>query len=305
MPSTQEFRKRIKSVNNTRTITRAMEMVASVKMQKAVRNILEARTYVQTAWNLIELFKAKKPADLKHPFLRSKPVGKTAVILISSDRGLCGSFNSDILKKMAQFQAGFSSEADDNEELMSENYDVVAVGKFSSKICRKLGLNMVAEFSGFENEIGYEDTTPVTKLIIDNYLDKVYGRIIIVYSHFISSLSQTPVSKQILPVESNHIDNLEIWESKSPEFLDVEFKFEPDIKTLLDQVLPQFIRMQIYGAILESNASEHSARMVAMKNATDSAGDIISDLTLTYNTVRQDNITREIAEISGAAEAMS
>lgn len=295
MPSTQEFRKRIKSVNNTRTITRAMEMVASVKMQKAVRNILEARTYIQTAWNVIELFKQKKPADFKHSFLRSQPVGKTAVILISSDRGLCGSFNSDVLKKIL----AYSSE---NEK---SDLDIIAVGKFSVKICQKLKLNMVAEFSGFENEIDYEEITPVAKLVMDDYLAKKYGKIVVIYSHFVSSLAQTPVVKQILPVEPEHIDNPEIWEEKAPEFWNVEYVFEPDIKTMLDQILPQFIRMQIFGAILESGASEQSARMVAMKNATDSAGDIISDLTLTYNTVRQDNITREIAEISGAAEAMS
>lgn len=304
MPSTQEFRKRIKSVNNTRTITRAMEMVASVKMQKAVRNILEARTYIQTAWNLLELFRVKKPSDFKHPFLRSKPIGKTAVILISSDRGLCGSFNSDVLKKMISYIRHDQQERGLGEKDRDE-LDIIAVGKFSVKIARKLGLNIVAEFDGFENDITYEDTTAVSKLVIDDYLAKKYGKVTLIYSHFVSSLNQTPVSKQILPIVEKHIDNPEIWQQKTPEFWEVDYTYEPDLSQLLAQILPQFVRMQIFGAILESNASEQSARMVAMKNATDSAADIISDLTLTYNTMRQDNITREIAEISGAAEAMN
>ena len=184
-------------------------------------------------------------------------------------------------------------------------FDLITIGKFSSKIARKLDLNIVAEFSGFENEISYEDIAPAAKLVMDEYLAKKYGKILLIYSHFVSSLNQVPVIKQVLPVEPEHIDNPEVWEQKSPEFLDVEYVFEPDIKRLLNQVLPQFIRMQLFGAILESSASEQSARMVAMKNATDNAGDLITDLTLTYNTVRQDGITREIAEISGAAEAMN
>ena len=303
MASTQEFRRRIKSVNSTRQITRAMEMVASVKMQKSVKNIIESRTYIQTAWNLMELFKAKKPAEFKHPFLRSQPIGKTAVILISSDRGLCGSFNSDILKKMIAY-CRHDQEERNLPDQQNNDIDIIAIGKFSSKVSRALGLNLVAEFAGFENEMGYDDTTAISKLVIDDYLAKKYGKVTLVYSHFVSSLNQLPVSKQILPIAEKHIDNFEVWEDKSPEFMDVEFIFEPSIEQLVNQILPQFIKMQIFGAILESNASEQSARMVAMKNATDNAGDLIDDLTLTYNTVRQDGITREIAEISGAAEAM-
>lgn len=303
MPSTQEFRRRIKSVNSTRQITRAMEMVASVKMQKSVNAITSSRAYIQTAWNLMELIKEKKPADFKHPFLRSQPVGKTAVILISSDRGLCGSFNSDILKKMISYIKHHLEEHNEAKKL-DQSLDIIAVGKYSGKIARKLNLNLSAEFEGFENDTSYEDTTAISKSVIDDYLAKKYGKVTLIYSHFISSLRQLPVAKQILPVAQKHIDNPEIWQQKSSEFNDVEYTFEPNMPRLLDTILPQFIRMQVYGAILESNASEHSARMLAMKNATDNAKDLIDDLRLTYNTIRQDNITREIAEICAGAEAM-
>jgi len=294
MPSTQEFRKRIRSVNSTRQITRAMEMVASVKMQKSVASILRARSYIQTAWNLLELLKSKKDQNFTHPFLRTRPVGKTAVVLISSDRGLCGSFNGDVLKKTIHYLS----------DQPKKEFDIVAVGKFSSNIARKLELNVVAEFAGFENDIEYSDTTPISRLVMDEYLAKTYGKIILIYSHFVSSLNQVPVVKQLLPIEPTHIDNPEIWEEKSSEFWEVEYVFEPNLNKLADQILPQLLRMQIFGAVLESNASEHSARMLAMKNATDNAKDLIDDLTLTYNTIRQDNITREIAEICAGAEAM-
>lgn len=295
MPSTQEFRRRIKSVNNIRQITRAMEMVASVKMQKSVNAILSARTYIQTAWNLMELIKEKKPADFKHPFLRSQPLGKTAVVIISSDRGLCGSYNSDILKKTVAYI---------QENSNTKDLEIIAIGKFSGKLARKLGLNLVAEFSGFETDVNYQDSTAISKLIIDEYLAKKYGKIIIIYSHFISSLRQVPIVKQILPIVPKHIDDPEIWEKKTPEFLEVEYDFEPDISKLLNTVLPQLLRMQIFGTILEANASEYSAQMLAMQNATDNAGELINDLQLTYNSIRQNSITSEIAEICAGAEAM-
>ncbi len=300
MPSTQEFRRRIKSVNSTRQITRAMEMVSSVKMQKAQKAMRNARTYIQTSWNLLELL-AKITSPDKHALLGKREIKKTGIIAITSDRGLCGSYNANVVNKTKSFaakeiQMNISSHTD---------LDLVTIGsKGSQQLAKLADGKLLAEFSGFDKEIEFDEIVPISKLMIDSYIDGTYDQVVIVYSHFESSLKQTPVVKQILPITSDHIDIPDLWIKISKEYLDVDFIYEPDADKILDMILAQFTRIQIYGALLEANASEHSARMVAMKNASDNAKDLIEDLTLTYNTIRQDNITREIAEISGAADAM-
>ncbi len=302
MASTQEFRRRIKSVNSTKQITKAMEMVASVKMQKAQKAIKEARSYIQNSWNML-LTLAKTTSPEKHPLLISRPIKKTGVIVVTSDRGLCGSYNSDILRKTVSFFKGELKSGIDAK--MVANLDLVSVGKKGSNFMKstKDG-ELIAEFTGFGKEIEFEETTPIAKLLMDGYIKGNYDQVVVIYSHFESSLKQTPVVKQILPITREHIDIPELWEAISEEKNDTEFKFEPNPDAVLDCILPQFVRMQIFGAILESNASEHSARMIAMKNATDNANELIEDLTLTYNSIRQNSITNQIAEIAGAAEAM-
>lgn len=312
MPSTQQFRKRIRSVSNTSQITRAMEMVASVKMQKAVRAILSARSYTQNAWNMLATLSGLTSA--KHSLLEKHEGGRSLLIIAGADRGLCGSYNSDLMRKTIKYQQdsrtarqslGFARDRQDS-------IDVVAAGKKAADIAKKLKLNLVAEFPSFELDVEFWESRPISKLAIDGYASKTYDRVDIIYSHFISSLKQTPVIKQILPIDRNHIDLPELWETNEADFSPsqtngvemTEYKLEPNVDAILDRIVPQFIRAVVYGLFLESNASEQSARMVAMKNATDNARDLIDDLTLTYNSIRQDSITREIAEISGAAEAM-
>ena len=302
MPSTQEFRRRIKSVNSTRQITRAMEMVSSVKMQKAQKAMRNARAYIQTSWNVLE-YLAKNTSPDRHPLLNKREIKKTGLITITSDRGLCGSYTTNIVNKTKSFIA------EENTSLVTHtvgDLDLVAIGnKGVPYLTQSSEATLLAQFGGFDNEIDFEDILPISKLLVGGYLDGTYDQVAIAYSHFESSIKQTPVIKKILPITSEHIDIPELWQKISPEYVDTEFTYEPNPDKILDTILIQFIRMQIYGAILEANASEHSARMVAMKNASDNAKDLISDLTLTYNTIRQDNITREIAEISSAAEAMS
>jgi F-type H+-transporting ATPase subunit gamma len=303
MPSTQEFRRRIKSVNSTRQITRAMEMVASVKMQKAVRAMQSTRSYIQTSWNLLELLGRVTSPD-SHPLLNQRKAQKTGLITITSDRGLCGSYNTNIINKANSYAAGNVKIGEQAE--IADNIDLVSIGqKGSGQVAKLSKSNLIAQFEGFGKEIDFEDILPVSKLMIDSYLEGRYDKVVLIYSHFESTLKQTPVAKQILPITRDHIDIPSLWEKPSENFNNVEFKFEPSPDAVLDRILIQFIKMQIYGALLEANASEHSARMFAMKNASDNAKDLINDLTLTYNTIRQDGITREIAEISGAAEAMS
>ena len=294
MPSTQEFRRRIKSVSSTRQITKAMEMIASIKMQKATKIIAQARSYIQNAWNILyRLTEKSLPKD--HPLITPREQKNVAVILITSDRGLCGSYNAEIIKKYLKF----TKEVNDTNGI-----DVISVGKVGAAYVKRYKLgNLIAEFKGFENNIAVEDIIPISKMTNEEYLNGKYDRVVIIYSHFMSSIKQIPVAKQILPITRDHIDNSDLWVSEDSSD-DTEYKFEPDAATIIDRVLRQILRTQLFGAVLEANASEHSARMVAMKNATDNATDLVDELTLIYNSIRQSNITSEIAEISGAAEAM-
>lgn len=261
------------------------------------------RSYIQTSWNLLELLgRATSPES--HPLLNQRKTKKTGLVTITSDRGLCGSYNTNIINKANSYATGNVKIGEQAE--IADNIDLVSIGqKGSGQVAKLSKSNLIAQFAGFGKEIDFEDILPVSKLMIDSYLEKKYDKVVLIYSHFESTLKQTPVAKQILPITRDHIDISSLWEKPSENFNNVEFKFEPSPDAVLDRILIQFIKMQIFGALLEANASEHSARMFAMKNASDNAKDLINDLTLTYNTIRQDGITREIAEISGAAEAMS
>jgi len=315
MASTQEFRRRIKSVNNTRQITKAMEMIASIKMQKAVKTAASLRSYVQNAWNMLELL-AKLTSPEAHPLLNPKESNRQAVILITSDRGLAGAYNSDVIRKLNSVILNEVKNPRDPSAKPQDdkNVDIIAIGKKGAEYVKRYGVgNLVAEFPALD-DIEYEQVVPIVKLAIDEYTKGNYGKVTIIYSHFVSSLKQSPVAKQVLPITTEHIDIPELWEPaiSSPAGGEdgwggsngVEYKFEPNPDAVLERILPQFTRIQVYGAMIEANASEHSARMVAMKSATDNAKNLIDELRLIYNSVRQGSITREIAEISGAAEAM-
>lgn len=305
-----------------------MEMVASVKMQKAVKSILTSRRYIQNAWNL--LARLSDQTTSTHPLLQTRDVRRVCLILVTSDRGLAGSYNADVTRKLIAYLKELNNDTipasssvipvktgildkqdpgsratgrDDKGNRGENRLDIIAIGKKGSELVRKLSpQSLIAEFPGFDTGANFEAVTPIAKIAIDGYIAKKYDQVIAIYSHFQSSIKQTPVKKQILPIAKEHIDLPDVWEQE--ETSEIEYKFEPSVDIVLERVVPQFIRAQIYGVMLEAAASEQSARMVAMKNATDNARDLIDDLTLTYNSIRQDSITREIAEISGAAEAM-
>jgi len=302
MASTQTFRRRIKSVNNTKQITKAMEMVASVKMQKAIKSITQARAYVQDSWNMfLKLAKLTLPEN--HPLLTPREIKKTAIIFITSDRGLCGSYNTEALKKLIDFVKAECQEGKPSDCM--GNCDIIAIGKKSAEFVHnyKIG-NLLAAFDGLESNISFEDIIPISRLSNGEYLKGTYDRVVVIYSHFVSSLKQIPVVKKVLPLDKDHIDLPELWEQNETGNDNLEYKIEPNPDEIIEKLLYRFLRLQVYGAVLEANASEHSARMVAMKNATDNAGNLIDDLTLTYNTIRQNGITNEIAEISAGAESM-
>lgn len=307
MPSTQEFRRRIKSVASTRQITKAMEMIASIKMQKATRQAKQTRSYTQNTWNILHLL-AQKTLEQNHPLINPGQNKKTAAIMITSDKGLCGSYNSEVIKKFIEFEKN-ECPCDSKTQACGDyigSCDVIAIGKVGAGYVNRYKVGkLIAEFKGFDNNICIEDIIPVSLLTNGEYLAGNYDRVVVIYSHFVSSLKQVPVIKQILPIIEDHLEgNIEWDKPENSAETETEFEFEPNPDEVLDGVLRQILRSQIYGAILEANASEHSARMVAMKNATDNATDLVDELKLIYNSIRQSNITSEIAEISGATEAM-
>jgi F-type H+-transporting ATPase subunit gamma len=297
------IRRRIKSVTGTRKITKAMELVAAAKMRKAVQATLGTRPYAEAAWRAVrELAEVAEPDA--HPLLR-RPAGakKTLVIYFSSDRGLCGGFNAQLLRRYAEFAGKHS-----------EEIEIVAVGRKGQDALRRRDARIIAAFSDLANEPTIAGIRSVADIAIQEFRSGRYDAVHIAYTDFRSALVQTPNIKQLLPIVRieglGDVDGV----SEAPlrqgsggrptESVVGEFLFEPSPQAVLDAMLPRLVESQIYQALLESSASEHSARMMAMRSATDAASEMIEDLTLTYNQARQAGITREIAEISSGKAAL-
>ena len=284
----KDLRKKIKSIQGTRKLTQAMQMVAASKMQKAITQTEKSRPFADLSWQIIENIKDKK-GSIEHEFLSERKVNNSFVILITSNRGLCGGLNSQVIKLF-------------HEKLKSEknNFSIITLGNKGKQFVLKAYKDkLAADFPLPEKLTSFEDVAPIAKLIIDDFKAKKIDKVNIFYNHFYSSISQKPIEKQILPIPKSLNENLE---TKKRFFS--EYKFEPNIDSILEVLLTSIIKIQLQQTILEATASEHSARMVAMKNATDNASDLIDDLTITYNTLRQAAITQEIAEISAGAEAL-
>ncbi|MFA5051412.1 MAG: ATP synthase F1 subunit gamma [Patescibacteria group bacterium] len=299
MAKTKEISRRIKSVSNTKKITKAMEMVAASKMRKAVEAVLKTRTYANLSWEMV-LRLAKISAgnnEIGHPLLtRKKEIKKAALILISSNRGLCGGFNAAVINRA-------------KESLKKHNLetDIILVGKKGSVMAQQK-YNIAAEFPKSDLVLSAAETNPIARMAINDYLSGKYDKVMLVYTDFVSGVKQIPRVKQLLPINIEFQDQYlgmaekEEKNSQSEEFT-YEYTFEPTPTEVLDRIVPRLIEVQLYQALLESNASEHSARMAAMHQATESASDMVNELTLFYNKARQSNITAEIAEISAGANA--
>jgi len=304
MTQTKEIVKRIKSVKNTKKITRAMEMVAAARMRKAVELVTESRSYADLSWEVIQNISDNLGKDINHPLLEvRKKVKNIGLILISSNKGLCGGFNSAIIQKARE-----EIEKNVNKNV---NIEFILVGKKGISIRNRYDYKIEAEFKKADTSPKITETRAISKLIMDNFLEKKYDRIILIYTDFISAAKQVTRAKQILPIDikdenyDENLGNTNKNKDKNKKELNSEMIFEPSPEKILNDILPRLIEVQIYQAILESNASEHSARMQAMHQATESAGDLIYDLTLSYNKARQAAITAEIAEIAAGAEALN
>lgn len=292
MASLQLFRRRIKSINSTRQITKAMELVAASKMRKAQDQTLRLREYASITDEFVRLLSSV--VDPKsHPLLaarETKPgLTKKLIIVITSDRGLAGAYNSGLLRKVLELES----------EKQHGTIEYVTIGKKGQDFLTRIGKPVVATFTKFAPHPSLQDVASIVKLASDGFLNKEYLSIHIAYTEFISTIKQVPHVAQLLPIAPPELLPANQQTSKP------EYQFEPSRDQVLEFILPRALEMVIYRAILESIAAEHSSRMIAMKSASDNAKELVDDLTLSYNSVRQAKITQELAEIATGAEAVN
>lgn len=283
MADIRKIRRRIKGVDNISRITRAMEMIAASKMRKAQERGLAGRPYSEKIEQVIADLAALPDMGMQHPLLQWRPAEKITIVHITPDRGLCGGLNSNLNRELAGYMLG-----------AGKTVNIIAVGRKGLDFARRSGCDIEADFCGLGDAPPFLDTLPISHIAIDDYTAGRTDKVCICYARFVSTLVQKPVIKQILPVEPAIIPGGE----------NVEYIYEPSTEAVLGTLLPRFVEMEIYHAILEAIASEQSARMVAMRNATDSAQELLGELRLLYNKARQEAITTELLDITGGVVAL-
>jgi len=302
MASTKEIKRRIKSVKSTKKITKAMELVAASKMKRAISQTLASRLYSSYSWELLTSLSERLENTTNKFFIDNKQ-DRNLLVLITSNRGLCGGYNSQVIKKIiSTLKSGEKN-----------NFDIVAVGKKGDSAMRRTGQNVVATFTDMPESITLSDIIPLSSYLTKEFEMGKYGKVYIAYTDFVSALTQKPTLRKILPVSKEEIKEV-IHENLNNENKDTEkvlnkkeipYLVEGETDKILDILVEKLVRMQIYQMVLESNASEQSSRMMAMKNASEAAGEMIDDLTLVFNKARQSGITREISEISAGMASVS
>jgi len=292
MPSTRDIRRRIRSVKNTAQITKAMQMVAAAKMRKAQQAALAGRPYADLM-NEVLAEAVVRITGFKHPLMEIRPVRKSAVILVGTDRGLCGALNSNLFREVTK--------------LGNDATVFITAGRKASQFIARTKRTLAAEFT-YKDTPQFSEARAISKFAQDLFLKQEVDTVDILFNNFISTLDQRPRVLPLLPLGKIQMVTAGIHghaEAKDlPGGSESPFCFEPDEETVLGELLPHSLNFKVYQILLEARASEHSARMVAMKNATDNARQIIKDLTLQYNKLRQSNITRELLEIATAQMAV-
>lgn len=278
-----------------------MELVAASKMKRAVSSTLASRIYAEYSLDILNSI-STHIKEITHPLFidHEEPSGKVLVLLITSNRGLCGAYNTHAIKKALSLL-----------KLQEEkNIDIITIGNRGDTAMRRVGKNIIASFTELPTNITLSDVDPITKIVLKGYKDKEYDKVFVIYTDYVSALTQKPSTKQILPINKVEleklIDELDDTEGDNERRIKTkpqEYLIEGDLNKLAGFLAEKITQMQIYQMFLESNASEQSARMMAMKNASEASGEMIDDLTLVFNKARQSNITREISEISAGMAA--
>jgi F-type H+-transporting ATPase subunit gamma len=295
MPSLKDIRGRIGSVRNIAQITRAMEMVAASRMKRAQDSILAARPYAdELEETLVRVAGAAGLTEDVDPLLARRPIRRAAIIVITTDRGLAGSLNANATRAVLRWVTERASRTNGDAAVEVE---AITVGRKGRDAVRRAGIPIAAHFAQLGDRPSFADVTPIARLVTADFLAEKYDEIDIAYSTFVSTLSQRPEIATLLPVVQPEM-------GAEHARTNDEYLFEPSPEAVLSRLLPHYVAIGIYRAVLENNASEQSARMIAMRNSTDNANELIDDLTLVYNKTRQATITREMIEIASGAEAL-
>ncbi|MED2977570.1 ATP synthase F1 subunit gamma [Bacillus swezeyi] len=283
MASLRDIKSRITSNKKTSQITKAQQMVSASKLNRAENNAKSFVPYMEKMQEVV--------ADIAlgysgtHPMMSSRPVKRTGYLVITSDRGLAGAFNANVLRKAYQkIQERHQSK---------DEYAVIAVGKMGRDFFKKRGIPVISEITGIRDEVSFPEIKDLANSTVQMFIDETFDELYLFYNHYVSAISQEVTEKKLLPLTDI-----------TPNKKRTSYEFEPDEEEILEALLPQYAESLIFGAILDSKASEHAARMTAMKNATDNAKELIADLELSYNRARQASITQEITEIVGGAAAL-
>ncbi|MBK1792237.1 ATP synthase F1 subunit gamma [Persicirhabdus sediminis] len=301
MANLRDIRRRIKSVKNTAQITKAMQLVASAKMKKAQDQAISGRDYAISLNKVLANLKSGDD-ELVHPLMDVREEGKHLVLVISTDRGLCGGLNANLQRKVTDIA---------NAE--GDNVDFVTIGRKLRQQLAKRQVNLVADFT-VDDPVPFADSRPVAKFLTEQFLSGKYNKVTIAFNRFVTTMSQEPTLSKFLPIEAETLAERRAYESvgkrgviketDKEEALSNDYIFEPGPDNVLNHLLPLYLGFHVYQTLVESRASEHSARMVAMKAATDNANTMIDELTLEYNKARQAAITAELLEITTAMKAM-
>ncbi|MBI2415353.1 MAG: ATP synthase F1 subunit gamma [Candidatus Kerfeldbacteria bacterium] len=306
--NTREIKGRLRSIKNTQKITHTMELVAAAKMRRAVTGAINSRTYSTLAWDLVQRLRQAVQFNDDDPrqfwFDQSTSITKqphTTVLVFTSNRGLCGAFNNNVIKQTVKFLKTVPTEA----------VTIVCVGKKGAGTLSTLGYTVHQAYAKADSARNDESIQELAEYVYEEFTQQRTHRVVVAYTDYQSSISQTAVIRQLYPLTSQNtisqaVDNADAAKPKiTPPTKHAVYKYEPSAEAVLEYIVPRIAEVQLYQALLESNASEHSARMLAMKSATDAAGDMSDELVLAFNRARQAAITKEIAEISAGSAALS
>ena len=311
MQSLQQLKSRLKAVKNINQITKAMEVVAATKMRKAEETAIRSRAYGFVALDMLQTVLKHNPTP--SPYLTERPVKNTLLVIVAADKGLAGAFNSQVVRAVDNFLA-----TDEFKNIPDHQYQVIALGKKAAQYATKNNLAITASFAGLGDFINLDQIAPVVKTITDQFDQNLTDRVIIISTHFRTALKQDALIRNLLPLsianlnqtlteivpEHGRFSHL-LTRQKTDKHNRADYLFEPTTEIITEKLIPKLLIMQLYQLILEANASEHAARRVAMKNASDNALELRDDLTLEYNKSRQASITKEIIEITSTQSALN
>ncbi len=285
MASLRDIKNRINSTSSTKKITSAMELVSASKMTKAEQNAKSFVPYMEKIQEVVASI-ASGNTDVDHPMLQSRPIKKTGYIVITSDRGLAGPYNSNILRSMYQ--------AIQNRHQSKDDYVVIPLGKVGTDFCKRMDLPIAKSIVGLDDQPEFAEIKEIASYAVNLFEEEEVDELYLHYNHYVSAISQKATETKVLPLTDINAEGKQLS----------TYEYEPDQEEILNTILPQYAESLVYGALLDGKASEHASRMTAMRSATDNAEELIDELTLSYNRARQAAITQEISEIVGGASAL-